>query len=246
MSDLTAKRGALRPLLDERAPADAMAAYYALYHDDARTALTVWPPDSEWARGYVSVARTGMDLFRPLVTMRLPEGDEMGAVDLVYSALPEGASVLVSTPDRYAPLLHAFFEVQSERRLKVLALDPTQFTPIVNVLVARANSPNRWPRFIIRRTDAEGRHEVAASASLNWQSPHFAEVAVRTASAHRRRGWGRSVVAAMVQHLLADGRTPLYVVADDNAPSQRLAESVGFGDTGARERLIEGVLRPRP
>lgn len=244
-AELATLRRAIRPLLDERAPADGMAAYYAFHHDDARTALTIWPPDAARATGYIAVSRTGMDLFRPLVTMRLP-ADHDEAAALMYRALPEGAAVLLNAPEEYAPLLAAFFEVQTERRLELLVLRPEHFTPIVNVLVTRADSPNRWPRYIIRRTDADGRHEVAASATLNWQSPIFAELAVRTSSSHRRRGWGRSVVAALVQHLLGEGRTPLYVVADDNEASRRLAESVGFRDSGVRERLIEGVLRPRP
>jgi predicted GNAT family acetyltransferase len=53
-------------------------------------------------------------------------------------------------------------------------------------------------------------------------------------------------VLRLAQELLASGRTPLYVVADDNDASIALAESAGFRDTGAREIMLEGTLRPRP
>ena len=51
-----------------------MAAYYALHHPDDKTTLVV-PPTAEGQRanGYVALSRTGIDLFRPLVTMRLPQ-----------------------------------------------------------------------------------------------------------------------------------------------------------------------------
>ncbi len=88
--------------------------------------------------------------------------------------------------------------------------------------------------------------KIVASAGLNWQTPHFAEISVNTDPHYRRRGWGRSVVAAMVQHLVSSGRAPLYVVSEQNTVSERLAQSVGFEDTGIREVLIQGDLKPRP
>jgi predicted GNAT family acetyltransferase len=43
--------------------------------------------------------------------------------------------------------------------------------------------------------------------------------------------------------LLEAGRTPLYVVADSNTTSIRLAEAVGFEDTGLRE-FVGQAVRP--
>jgi hypothetical protein len=44
---------------------------------------------------------------------------------------------------------------------------------------------------------------------------------------------------------LLDGRySVLFAVEDGNHPSLRLAESVGFEDTGARELFIAGSLAP--
>lgn len=244
--DLAEQRRAIRPLLDEGHPADAAAAYYAFYHAAGRTQLFVYPPGAARARGYAAVSRTGIDLFRPLVTLRLPEDDPEGAADLLYEALPPEAAAFVHAPAAYAPLLNAFFHVQSERKLYLYKLDRRRFEPEINVLVTRSSTPDGLPRFVVRPTHPESEGEIGASATVNWQAPHFAEVAVYTNPAYRQRGWGRSVVSALCQHLLESGRTPLYEVTQQNRPSIQLARSVGFINSGAEKILLEGTLRPRP
>jgi RimJ/RimL family protein N-acetyltransferase len=243
------KRRAIRYLLREREPADAMAAYYALYHPDDRSTLVILPAaDGDRPQGYVALSRTGIDLFRPLVTMRLPTDRDpqahQAAADLLRLSLGSGQPAIVSAPVRYLPLLRALFDIHSEEVLRLYALDTRRFEPIINVLVTRSEGPGGLARFTIRSSQS-GTEEVVASASLNWQSPAFAEVAVNTHPQHRRQGWGRSVVAALCQHVLESGRTPLYVVAEDNAPSIQLAESVGFYDTGAREAFLQAAYRDR-
>ena len=244
--DLSAKRRAIRSLLDEGDPADASAVYYALYHADERTQLFLYPPAVDRARGYVAVSRTGIDLFRPLVTLRLPKDDPEGAADLIYDALSPKTAAFVHAPAVYASLLHAFFHVQSERSLYLYRLDPRRFKPEINVLVTRSETPDGLPRFIVRPTHPESEGELGASATVNWQSPQFADVAVYTNPAYRKRGWGRSVVSALVQHLLENGRTPLYEVTQQNRPSIQLAQNVGFINSGAEKILLEGTLRSRP
>ncbi len=251
MSDLAAARRALRRLLREREPADAQAAYYALHHPDDRTSLVLSPGDAAanpigQADGYVALSRTGIDLFRPLVTMRLPTDRDQGAIDaaveLLQRALPPGQPVILHAPYRYRPLIDALFDVQSAEQLRLYALDPGRYEPIVNVLVTRATGPGDLPRFTIRTTQS-GTEEVAATASLNWLSPQFGEIAVSTRSQFRRQGWGRSVVAALSGYLIDNGRTPLYVVAEDNAASIQLAESVGFADTGGRDFMLQATRK---
>ena len=253
VSQLTAQRRAIRRLLRERDPADAMAAYYAFHHPDDRTALVVSPEGVEinpigQAEGYVALSRTGIDLFRPLVTMRLPTDRDpesaQEAADLIGRALAPGQPVILNVPARYRPLIAALFDVQVEEELRLLALPPERYEPIINVLVARSEGPGGLPRFTIR-SSADGREEVVAAASLNWQSPHFGEIAVNTRQQYRRQGWGRSVVAALSGYLLDSGRTPLYVVATANEASAALAESVGFTDTGVRELLLQATLKER-
>ncbi len=247
MTGIQDKRRAIRHLLRENEPADAMAAYYALYHPDDKTTLVVPPTaNGQRATGYVALSRTGIDLFRPLVTMRLPTDSDPNAhqtaADLLRLALGSGQPAILSAPVRYVPLLRALFDVQSEEHLRLYVLDPRRFEPVVNVLVTRSEGPSGLARFAIR-TAQSGESEVAADASLNWQSPTFGEIAVNTRSQYRRQGWGRSVVAALSQYLIDSGRTPLYVVSEENAASIQLAESVGFRDSGARELFLQATLR---
>lgn len=250
---LSARRHAIRRLLRERDAADAMAAYYAFHHPDDRTTLVLWPPEENGAQadeatGYVALSRTGIDLFRPLVTMRLPTDRRPDAVhdaaELIDRAVVPGQDVILSIPARYRPLIDALFDVQSEERLRLYAFSARQYEPIVNVLVARATGPGGLPRFIIRSSQG-GEDEVVAAASLNWQSPHFGEIAVNTRPQYRRRGWGRSVVAALSGYLIDSGRTPLYVVSEENHASASLAESVGFTDTGDRRYLLQATRKER-
>jgi len=194
----------------------------------------------------VALSRTGIDLFRPLVTMRLPiDGNPaaaQAAADLLRLALGYGQPAIVSAPVRYLPLLRALFDIQTEEQLRLYALAARQFEPIANVLVTRSIGPGGLARFTIRSSQS-GQEELVADATLNWQSPRFGEIAVNTRQQHRRQGWGRSVVAALSQHLLDSGRTPLYVVSEEFTASIQLAESVGFHDTGAREVFLQAALR---
>ncbi len=258
MSNLRARRQAIRHLLREHDPVDAMEAYYALHHPDAKTTLIPWPEGVEnhtggRADGYVALSRTGIDLFRPLVTMRLPidhasSGNDsdttQAAADLLQLAITPDWPVILDVPVRYRPIVDALFEIHTEEKLRLYVLDLEQFEPIINVLVTRTEDPSQLPRYTIRSSQ-RGIDEVVAGASLNWQSPNFAEIAVNTLSQYRRKGWGRSVVSALCNHVIESGRTPLYVVAEENGPSIHLAESLGFVDTGARDLLIQATRKSR-
>jgi hypothetical protein len=253
--DLTEKRRAIRRLLNETNPADAAAVYYVFHHRAEKIQITTYPPDSQRSLGYVCSAMTGIDLFRPLVTMRLPldrtgqELDYSKSLDLIYGAFPNGGSLIISTYPSYYPLLSAILDIQREDKLRLLILDRTSFSPIINVLVTETPSHNDLPRYVIRKRDSNSESsssDVIASAGINWWSASFAEIYVHTSNNFRRRGMGRSVVAYIVQSILDSGRTPLYVVSAGNDPSYQLARSVGFIDTGEEEILVEGTLKPRP
>jgi hypothetical protein len=253
VSDLKAARRAIRHLLRERDARDAMEAYYAFYHSDDKTALVLAPEGvaqnpAGHADGYIAISRTGIDLFRPLVTMRLPTDRDViayqAASDLFYRAFAPGQPVIFNVPERYRPLIEACFEIHAEEMLRLYVLDPARYEPIINVLVTRSTGPLDWPRFSISSSQS-GQEEVVAVASLNWQSPHFAEIAVNTRPQYRRQGWGKSVVSALSGYLLDNGRLPLYVVSESNEASAQLAEGVGFVDTGSRELLLQAVLKSR-
>lgn len=245
MSDLAANRRAIRHLLDARNPADAAADYYAFYHSDAQTRLLPYPADADRAQGFVTLSRTGLDLFRPLLTMRLPIQDMAASTNVIYQALAPGTAVILLSPAAYLPLLQALFEIHGEEHLDVLVLDRARFEPIINVLVTSSTGPKGLPRFVIRNNGSR-EQEVVASSGINWQTPHFAEISVNTSPGQQRQGWGKSVAAAMVHYLLENGRTPLYAVAQQNAASQQLARSIGFTSSGVNKVILQAVLKPRP
>lgn len=242
---LAAARSAIRPLLDQTAAADATAAYYAFHHPENRVQLFPYPAGAARAAGYMALARTGIDLFRPLLTLRFPEEPEEGAA-MIYENLAPGTPLFIQAPATYGPLLGALFDVQREQQLLLFRLDPSRFEPEVNVLVTRSDTPDGLPRFIVRPTAGGERGEVAASATVNWQSPRFADIAVYTNPQERGRGWGKTVVAALAYHLLQAGRTPLYHAEPANEASLQLARSAGFVNTLSDKLWLEATLRPRP
>ena len=238
---LADRRRAIRHLLDPQKSADARASHYAFDHADNRTTLITYPTHTARATGYVCLSRTGLDLFRPLMTMRLPEGDMMGGIELIYSALPVGASVLMSVGIRDLPIIRAVFQIEREQMTSVMALDRGRFEPIANVLTTSEKGPNGTPRVVIRHNG-----DTMASANVNWRSARFAEINVTTTPSQRRKGWGRSVVAGLSEQLLQQGIRPIYVVSAENQASISLAQSVGFVDTGARFAFLEATLQRRP
>ena len=236
-----AERNAIQHLLNRRNPTDAIAVYYAFYHPAQRTQIITYPQKTNRAEGYIAVSRTGLDLFRPLVTMRLPDKDRHAGAELLSATLSEGTAVILYAPVAYEPLLQAFFEMQTAEQLQLLVLDRDRFEPVINIHVTQAVGPNGLPRFVIR--SPQDHSQVAATSGLNWQTPNFAELSVNTSAGQRRQGWGRSVLAAMVQQVLETGRTPLYVASEQNDASLRLAQSVGFVDSGQRLIFAQAVRR---
>jgi ribosomal protein S18 acetylase RimI-like enzyme len=240
-TELERVRPRVRPLLDTRSPADALASYYALYHAPDRSELFVYPEDGAGgspraapASGFLVRARTGLDLFRPLVTYRAQT--EAAAAELLERGLQPGRPVYLTVPEPLALWANKYLTVTDAELHRVYRLNPQRYQPIINVLALTSTGADGLPRVEIRAGDRAG-----AVAGVNWQSPDFAEVYVYTDPAVRGRGWGKSVVASLVGLLRQSGRTPLYVVAETNEYSIRLAEAVGFDDTGHREYVGQAV-----
>lgn len=225
---LDPRRARLRLLLDEHSVADALASYYALHHPPDRAEVVVHPPETDQADGFLVRARTGLDLFRPLVTFRAPS--EAVAVTLFQAGLQLGRPVYLTVPESLALWANKYLAVSEAARHCVYRFNADKFEPMLNVLATMSAGPDGTPRCEIRSGG-----EVKAVAGVNWQSPRFAEVYVYTDPAVRGRGWGRSVVSAVAGQILKTGRLPLYVVAEANDASIRVAEAVGFEDTGLRE-----------
>jgi ribosomal protein S18 acetylase RimI-like enzyme len=227
-------RTQVRPLLDERSPADALAGYYALHAPAERSELFVHAGDSGRAEGFLVRAQTGIDLFRPLVTFRART--EAAALALFGQGLPAGRPVYLAVPLALAPWANKYLAVTDAELHRIYRLNPGRYQPIINVLVTTSHDPNGGLRCEIRSGQ-----QVGAVAGVNWQSPDFAELYVYTEPAARGRGWGKSVVSTLVGLILKLGPTPLYVVAENNDYSIRLAEAVGFEDTGHREYVGQAI-----
>jgi len=242
MDDLERLRLKVRLVLDLSAPADALAAHYALYYDPTRTHLYVHEDASDHVDGFVAVCQTGQRLFQPTVVLRtsldLVHPDPRAAVKLLRQALAPGRPYyLVTTPDLREPV-EKVLDIEQPEVNRVYRLDLVRFQPLINVLVVAEQGLGGWPRFVIR---SQG--EIASEAGVNWHSPHFAEVFVRTMPDAQGRGWGRAVLSACTRWVIRSARQPLYIVSERNDPSIALAEGVGYVDTGAREFAGEGVCR---
>ena len=233
---LETRRRWVRSLLAEQSLADALASYYALHHAPERTELFVHLAEANPARadGFLVRARTGLDLFRPLVTYRAP--DAMVAQTLFREGLPPGRPVYLTVPEPLAPWANRYLSVTEAELYRVYCFNPAKHTPHLNVLAVLSLSADGTPRCEIRSGG-----EVSAVAGVNWQAPHFAEVYVYVDPAKRGRGWARAVVSSVANALVATGRMPLYVVAESNENSIRVAEAVGFEDTGLREYVGQAV-----
>jgi FR47-like protein len=210
-------------------PADALISYFALEHDPRRTKLILRTDARGRAAAFAAVCQTGMDLFRPLVVMR---GDDSAALkDALREALAPGRQYLFSAPVTLRPEIDELARLYGETTNKLYTLNRGNFKPVVNILVQSSRTPDGLLRAGIRARDATS----AAEAGTSWISSKYAEVYVRVAESVRNRGLGKSVVSAVSNQILDLGRTPLYITAEDNLPSQKLALRLGYLDTGAWE-----------
>jgi N-acetylglutamate synthase-like GNAT family acetyltransferase len=186
--------------------------------------------------GFIAVSQTGEDLFRPLVALQA-SGPEV-AVDLLAGTLAPHRPYRIIAPIELAQAMEATLDVTRSTVNRVYQLDEARFRPIVNVLVQRVTNADGAPRFQI-----ESQGKLVAMAGTNWRSPTFAEVFVYVHPRARGRGWGKSVVSACTAELLEERLQPLYIVAEGNETSMRLADAVGYVDTRGREFDAECQLR---
>jgi RimJ/RimL family protein N-acetyltransferase len=234
-NELNVKRRDVRPLLSPTDPADALTSYYALWHDPRRTRLTLHHGPRRQVDGFVAVCQTGIDLFRPLVTLRAPDENVVG--ELMRAALMPDRPYQIIVPVTLASAVRAHVEFSRSSLTHIYRLDPSRFQPIVNVLVQRVLSADGSSRFQI-----ESQGQLVAMSGTNWRSPTFAEVFVYVHPKGRGRGWGKSVVSACTAALLEERLRPLYMVGEGNEASIRIAQGLGYADTGLRELAGEAQL----
>lgn len=210
-------------------PGDALASYFALEHDERRTKLFVREDENHRAVAFVAVCQTGIDLFRPLVVAR---GDDSVAVrGLLKEALSPRRQYLFSVPVTMRNDLAAVASLHGESINNVFSLSALDFDPVVNVMVQSSETPDKQLRAVIKTRE----NTNAAEAGTSWVSKLYAEVFVTVLAAVRRRGLGKSCVSKVCELLLDKQKTPIYVTAQDNVASRKLAERIGFKDTGSYE-----------
>jgi RimJ/RimL family protein N-acetyltransferase len=237
LKELEKQRRAIRPILSPADPADALASYYALWHDPRRTKLTLHFDRRRQVDGFVAVCQTGADLFRPLVTLRAPSREIVH--ELLGQALAANRPYHIISPVLLASAVRDVFELSQSRLNRLYTLDPTRFEPVINVLVQQTTSADGAIRFQIESREGE----VVALSGANWRSPAFAEVFVYVHPQGRERGWGKSVVSACTSALLEERVRPLYIVDQHNEASIAIAEGLGYVDTGVREFSGEGQMK---
>jgi GNAT superfamily N-acetyltransferase len=236
LSALNDKRRAIRHLLSPADPADALTSYYALWHDPRRTKLSLHYDAQHRVDGFVTISQTGADLFRPLVTFRAPDGATAG--ELLHTALATARPYQVIVPVALASAVREQMNISQASIYRVYQLNASRFQPTINVLVQTIAGAEGNLRFEI-----ESQGQVVALSGTNWRSPTFAEVFVYVHPKGRGRGWGRSVVSACTAALLEEGVRPLYLAEESNTASIRIAEGLGYEDTGLREFVGEGQLK---
>jgi RimJ/RimL family protein N-acetyltransferase len=231
--NLSAQRTLIRPLLAPSDPADAMAAYYALYYDERRVQLTLHTRPGGPVDGFVAVCQTGFDLFVPLVVLRAP-ADSVD--ELLRQVLQPGRPYTVIAPISARPGIERAMVLDRSQVNRIYRFEGMEARPEINVLVQPGEGPFR---FDIRSQDGQ----VASSAGINWRTEHLAEMYVYTEREYRGRGWAKAVGAACVRALLEEGIVPIYVAAQKNLASAQVALALGFRETGALEIECKGQLR---
>jgi hypothetical protein len=220
-------------MLETHRPGDAMVSYYALEYPAPKTKIWVHRSPEGRRDGFLIRAQTGQDLFRPLVSLRAP--GSASAAELLQAAFPSPAPAIFSIPESLGLWVLPLLTVDLPTRLLLFRLNPGRLEPVVNILVRGASSPDGLPRYEIRSGE-----NLLAAAGVNWQSSAWAEIFVQTDPAVRERGYGKSVCAALCRDLLERKKDILFAVEEDNQPSVRLAQGLGFEDTGEREILFTG------
>jgi len=235
MSPTSDERAAIASLLDLSDPEDALTVYYALYHPRERTTVhLVWKQDEPV--GFLAICRSTAGLFTPLVVLRSRSAEV--TQELLRKSLRPGQEHFFAIAEKDVPALRKACQTWEEEHERIYTLDPADFVLHRHPSLRRRDRRDGRLRFEIV---LEG--EVVSYAATNWESPYFGEIGVMTQEAYRGQGLGKAVVSACTEALLRRDLSPLYVVAEDNLPSRRLCEALGYRFRGHREFACRGMLR---
>ncbi len=227
-------RDTLRSLIDVRSAADALASYYALAHECERVQLFGYYPNNHSLSGFLAIAQTGIDLFRPLAVPFL--GTRQGLQEMVLGVLKPGRHHLVYLPVEQQEYLIGIAELTPIMMSNLLRLDPRGFQPLINVLVERRHTPDGLPRFEIQSSNG------FAAAGINWRTQYAAEIYAEGDPSGYRRGFTKAVLGGLISQLIQEGLTVFLRIPDDDYRSFEDAFDLGFKPTGVRHLFADLLI----
>jgi hypothetical protein len=228
-------RDMVLPLLNLRSASDAIFAYYALEHPENLVELYVNYSVDDRPSGFLVSAKTGYDLFRPLVLPAV--GSESAMVELLRSFLSQPMPILIQVPLEQRDWIEKVLVLQNIHVTELLRLEPAAFEPILNVLVVESKTPESLPRFEIRSKSG-----ARAIAGVNWKGNRFAEVYVDADQEGVERNFALSVLASVCSNLVDQNLTPLFQNEKSVLDHEQL-DKLGFRSTGTRYLFAHAELK---
>jgi len=229
------ERAAITSLLDLTDPEDALTTHYALYDaSEVSTLRLMWEQDE--LAGFLVTCQTAVELFTPLVVLHSRSADV--TLSLLREYLSPGQEYFFAVAEQDVPPLRRACRTWEQDHERIYTLDSAEFVPHHHPSLRRSDRADGRLRFEIVLAG-----KVVSYAGTNWESPYFGEIGVMTERAYRRRGLGKAVVSACTEALLSRGIAPLYMTSEDNLPSCRLCEALGYRFRGHREFACRGMLR---
>lgn len=165
----------------------------------------------------------------------------------LIDALPPGSYRLTSLDLGLLPTFEGRMELSLRPPVWLYRMRPEDFRPFrgqatrpVGVseaeMIARRWNPDRDATEYVRRRIQEG---VSSGIYVNgelvaWDMTHFETDRVvmlgflHVKEAYRGQGYAKTVTTATVEKVFAKGKTPAAEVFEDNLPSLRLTEAMGF------------------
>lgn len=223
------------PLLNIRSASDAILAYYALEHPENLVELYVNYSFDNRPSGFLVSAKTGYDLFRPLVLPAV--GTESAMVELLEFFLSQPMPILIQVPLEQRDWIEKVLELQNIHVTELLRLEPAAFEPMLNVLVVESQTPESLPRFEIRSKSGS-----RAIAGVNWKGNRFAEVYVNADQEALERNFALSVLASVCSSLVEHNLTPLFQNEKSVLDYGQL-DKLGFRPTGTRYLFAHAELK---
>ena len=214
-----ADREVVESLIAKGDAGDAVAAYCAWWHPDAR--VHVHREDDG-----VGLLLEGSSTLGPVSVLR---ASSVAVVPALLKTMSPGRRYLMA-PWELADVIRETVRMENVEHNAVFWHEPVEVRgkdeEAVITLVGSSQPVT---------IHAEGNEVISAVGDTHvsrcwylWESPEFAEIGVRTDPGFRRQGLGRAVVSAMIASLSRRGLKTLFVTSIENVASLRLAAGLGF------------------